>query len=201
MNNSRVFNEILATCTLIIMRGIVPSLTEFQGQLKDRIEQLCLDLEEEKHSLQKIDALRRLTCLVLDAHARKNFGAQSISWHGYELEHAFYGYNNGTLFTEQHAIALFNNDDEVITHYALQLATLSPVPLPGSQLRQSLAFQLPNVKPVPTIVPPKLEPIVTPETRPARRDFWPSLLTQLFVVAILLTVLWSVCRYFLLDGM
>lgn len=199
MNNNRVFNEILATCTLLIMRGIIPSLMEFQGQLKGRIEQLCLDLDAEKHETLRIDALRRLICLVIDSHARKSLEAQSISWHGYELEHAFYGYNNAPLFTEQHAITLFNTDDREIVHYALQLSTLSTGPLPGAKLRQSLALQQPNMKSVKAVISSKLEQEVMPETRPARQDFWTPLLTQFFVVAMLLTILWSVCRYYLWD--
>lgn len=195
--NNDVFTEILATCTLVAMRGIVPSLLTFQCQLKQRIVQFCQGLEAEKQDAKTVDALRRLICLVVDIHARQGLEAQRMSWHGYELEKVFYGQNDAPLLTEQHAITLFNAKDEAIIHYALQLFALSPVPLPGDGLRPSLKSASPDVRVENLVQPAELAQSFEPAPR---RDFSVPILAQFLMVSTLLALLWLICRHYLMGG-
>ncbi|WP_431224264.1 hypothetical protein ACQ86O_04335 [Serratia sp. L9] len=195
--NTHVFTEILATCTLVAMRGIIPSLLAFQDQLKQRIEQFCQGLEAEKQDARTIDALRRLICLVVDIHARQGLEAQRMSWHSYELEHVFYGRNDSPLLTEQHVVMLFNAKDKAITHYALQLFALSPVPLPGDELRPSLELANPDV-----VVGNPIQPAeVAQSFEPApRRDHGVPVLAQFLMISTVLALLWFICRQYLMGG-
>lgn len=197
-NNSRVFNDILATCTLVAMHGIIPSLLAFQSQLRQNIEQFCLGLEAGKQDAKTIDALRRLVCRVVDLNIRQGLEAQGMSWYGYELEQVLYGYNDEPLLTEQHAITLFNANNQEIIHYALQLFALSPMPLPGAELRPSLTLQKPEVRTVKPVQPVKPAQTVEPLSRRPQSKLWLSMVAQLGVVSILLALLWFICRYYLM---
>lgn len=194
--NTPVFTEILATCTLVSMRGIIPSLLTFQDQLKHRIEQFCQGLEAEKQDAKTVDAIRRLICLVVDIHVRQGLEAQRLSWYGYELEQVFYGRDDSPTLTEQHVAMLFNAEDKAITHYALQLFVLSPVPLPGDKLRPSLKLANPEVMLGNSVQPAEVAQSVEPAPR---RDYGVSIFAQFLMISTVLALLWFICRQYLMG--
>ncbi|PKH20870.1 hypothetical protein CIG19_16915 [Enterobacterales bacterium CwR94] len=202
MKTTPVFDEIVATCALVAMRGVIPSLLEYQTQLRARVERFGQELADKKLSAETRDALCRLTCKVLDINTQQCLEEQDVSWRGYELEHVFYGYSQEPLYTEAHATQLFTDKSEDVVHYALLLSSLSPVLLPGSEYRQSLTL----AKPAVTVVSKRAEriepvPVTEVEPEPAPPHFWTPLLIQLFATTLLLAGLWSACWHYLKDGM
>lgn len=196
MKTSAIFDEIVATCTLVSLRGVIPSLLEYQYQLKQRIELFCGELKQKQHSDEVLDALCRLICLVVDLNSRQNLEAQGVSWHGYELEQVFYGFSNAPLFTEQHASVLFAGKNVELIGYARSLFALSPIPLTGSPPRQSqLLIQMNAFTPP---LPEEAQSGSVVEMPVSPRPLCRSvLLKALPGVLLLLAALWSGCWYYL----
>lgn len=203
MKASAIFKEIAVTCSLVTMSGVIPSLLEFQYQLKQRIETFSKQLQLDGYSKDVTDALCRLICLVIDLNTRRNLEKQGISWVGYELEHVFYGYGHELLFSAQHAAALAAVDDEEIKLYVTMLSSLSPVPL-------SLNIPTPrqSYEHIATYSSESTE--LTVENQSVENAFRStgirrrisSLLIQHFSVGcLLLAVLWLICWYYLTGDM
>lgn len=127
-----VFDEIIATCALVSLPTIIPSLMEYQYQLKYRIEILCSDLRQKGYSDDIVDALCRLSCHALDLNTQRNLQQQGLSWQGYELENLFYGSGDDPFFTEQHAELLVHQTRGELTIAVRRLFSLSSFPYPDT---------------------------------------------------------------------
>lgn len=201
MNTSPFFDEIVATCTLVTMRAVIPSLLEYQFQIKRRIERFCVDLQKKHCDDGDLDALCRLTCLVVDLNTRQNLEEQGMSWNGYELQHVFYGVSSDPLFSKKHAVLLFEGEDEELAYYARRLFTLSPLPLAGStktqQLAQASFDMLTGPSQRPTMVNNEAENVA--DIPPPHHSFWTPLIKQLLAIFLLNAALWSACWYSLQE--
>ncbi len=208
MKTSPKFEEIVAICMLVSMRGVIPSLLEYQYQIKHRVEGLFEELKKKSYSSDALDALCRLICLVVDLNTRHCLEEQGIRWYGYELEHVFYGFGSEQLFTERHAKLLFTCESDELADYTRLLFTLSPMPLPGSKLNLPRASIVPEEEDASFIA---LEEAGTGETcaaeeqkeavKPLRAFFRPAFFIQLFAAVALLACLWAGCWFYLKDGM
>ena len=127
-----VFDEIIATCALVSLPTIIPSLMEYQYQLKYRIEILCSDLRQTGYRDDIVDALCRLSCHALDLNTQRNLQQQGLSWQGYELEYLFYGSGDDLFFTEQHAELLVDQTHGELTVAVRRLFSLSSFPYPDA---------------------------------------------------------------------
>ncbi|WP_241585930.1 MULTISPECIES: hypothetical protein [Rosenbergiella] len=125
-----IFDEIIATCALVSLPAIIPSLMEYQYQLKVRIDLLCTDLKQKGYSDDVIDALCRLSCHALDLTTQRNLQQEGLSWQGYELELLFYGPGDDCFFTEQHADLLAQQTRGELTVAVGKLFCLSSFPYP-----------------------------------------------------------------------
>jgi hypothetical protein len=200
---SAIFKEIAVTCSLVTMSGVIPSLLEFQYQLKQRIETFSKQLQLDGYSEDVTDALCRLICLVIDLNTRRNLEKQGISWVGYELEHVFYGYGHELLFSAQHAAALAAVDDEEIKLYVTMLSSLSPVPLSLNipDPRQSCEH-IATYSSESTELPEENQFVENAFRSTGIRRRVSSLLIQHFSVGcLLLAVLWLICWYYLTGDM
>lgn len=203
MKASAIFKEIAVTCSLVTLHGVIPSLLEFQYQLKQRIESFSKELQINGYSEEVIDALCRLICLVIDLNTRRSLEKQGISWVGYELEHVFYGYGHELLFSAQHAAALAAADDEEIKLYVTMLSALSPVTIPvdipcsAQDFEHTVSCESNNEE-----RPLDIQSSDTSFMSTEVRRYLTSLLMQHFSVGcLLLAVLWSICWFYLTGDM
>ncbi|MGQ8776512.1 hypothetical protein ACUTQ5_19365 [Serratia sp. NA_112.1] len=201
MKTLPVYDEIIATCTLVLMQGVIPSLQEYQYQLKQRIERFCGELQKKAYDDEVIDSLCRLICLVVDLNTRQSLEKQDMNWHGYELEHIFYGFSTPTLFTEQHATLLFTQKNDEIAQYARMLFAM--LPLPTSKQSQSLAklnlYRAVDIHSPPVAIQNEVQDNL--KIYPVRQSFWPPLFKQSFGAILALASLWAGCWYYLQGGM
>lgn len=197
MKSRALFQEIITTCALANLQGVVPSLLEYQNQLRWRIEQFCQVLADTGIDIAAVDAMRRLLCTVVDSNSQL-FEQQGISWSGYELEHLFYGYQSTPLFTTSHYQLLFNSSQPEVSDYARQLYGISLRQLPGNaELLPIYSPPSPSPLPMPIAAAPVVsEPAISQPDR-----YWARCRLQLVVVGLLLASLWGICWYCLPKGL
>ncbi|ANS44541.1 hypothetical protein [Serratia inhibens] len=196
-----VYDEIIATCTLALMRGVIPSLQEYQYQLKQRIERFCDELKKKACGDEVIDALCRLTCLVADLNTRKSLEDQGMNWRGYELEHIFYGFSSHPLFTEQHATLLFRQKSDEIAQYTRMLFAMLPLSagMPGQSLAKLNSYAVADALSPRAVI--ESESSSKPEMPPVRQPFWAPFFKQSLGLILVLAALWTACWFYLKGGM
>ncbi|MGV3346068.1 hypothetical protein ACGVWS_10085 [Enterobacteriaceae bacterium LUAb1] len=186
------------------MQSIIPSLSEFQHELNLHITQFCQSLQKKGYADTEIDALRRLICFVVDNKATSYLSAQGMSWQQYAMGKLFYKTDLTSLVTVQHTQLLLKTKREELVHYTLQLITLSPRAVPGSDIIQKI--QLPYITSAPQtiVIPEPTDSVFTDEHKVSminsNHTSWTSLFVQLFLAVLLLSTIWSGCLHFLAGG-
>lgn len=192
MNKHPALQEIIVCCTLLAMKGVIPSLLDFQQQLQQHITRYCKELAEKGYAQHEIDAVRRLLCCVIDALATRDLAAQGLSWKPYQLTPLFYGYPDNTLFTMAQGEALANTTHPELREAARTICALSPQPLPGLTPQPAVSHAIPVVE-----TEESYEVDESPERTdavPAPAIRWGALMGQVALSGLLLTLIWYGCH-------
>lgn len=190
---------LIASCTLLAMKGVVPSLLDFQQHLQQQITLYCQHLSKEGYPHEEVVAIQRLLCHVINSLAMSSFSAQGISWANYQLGPHYYGYQDGELFDITHSQLLLNSAHREIQSTAVIMYALSPLPLPGSE---NLPAKSPRAVLKETEVKEEVEEpphLSVSASGPSIR--WLSLTYQVTTAFFLLGVFWYGCRILQSGGL
>ena len=198
MSQHPAFMSLVASCSLLAMKGIVPSLLALQQQLQQQVTNYAQHLSEQRYPSNEIEALQRLVCRVVDGLAHKNCTAQNIRWQGHELAPLFFGYQHSELFMAAHSEVLIHSPHAEIQQAAQFFSALALPPLPADPRRAVLPLSQPAA--LAPACAPSAEPAPIYAEDPGRPIRWRSLATQIFAANLLLAGVWCCCHTLLNGG-
>jgi len=190
---------LISSCTLLAMKGVVPSLLDFQQQLQQQIILYCQHLSDEAYPHEEIIAIQRLLCRVVDSLAMSSFSTQGISWTNYQLGHHFFGYQHDELFNPAHSDLLFNSVHQEIKNTTLIMFALSPLSLPGKErIEKKVTVTESDVI---ETADDESEPLAIQVEAQGPTIRWMSLMCQFAIAGFLLGIFWYGCRMFQSGGL
>ncbi|MEB5973378.1 hypothetical protein ACWXWB_14015 [Pantoea dispersa] len=201
VNTHPALAELIASCTLLNMRGIIPSQLDLQQQLQQKITCYSRYLADKGYPVAEVNALHRLMCRVIDRAATGCLAAQGLSWNSYQLAPGFYGHYETDIYRYAHSQLLLGSANEEINGAALTLYTLSPQPLPGSAQLPVCARQVAPVEADAEEMAAIDEPVSVQAADTNAVWRWRRPLFQLLISGLLLGLLWYGCRTLLSGGL